>query len=151
MQLKITIDQPTLFAEAKMLSSFEGKHEYNEKGDSLYDVIKVLEQDRPLFERYSGEAIKNLTKVLREFVAEVSANVITCVMPKSFNPAFENDVSEAARDYIVNFSFFLYLKMRNEARAKDYLELANQDLTDIREKVYYRTKPTKKLWNGTEN
>lgn len=134
-----------------MLSSFEGKHEYNENGDSLFDVIKILQQDRPLLERYIGEALKEIVGVLREFVTGVSGNVIICEMPKSFNEAFANDVKEAARGYVVNFSFFLYLKMRNEGRAKDYFELAGQDLRDMREKVYYRKKPQKKLWNGTEN
>ena len=147
MQLEIRIDHESLFALAKMLSSFEGKCEYNEAGDSMYDVIKILEQDKVLLEKYIKEGVKNVTKVLREFVVSITGNVITCDMPKSFNPAFVGDVKEAVSSYLVNYSFFLYMNMKNNTRAKDYLELASQSINDVKDKIYYRTKPMKRVWN----
>lgn len=130
-----------------MLSSFEGKYEYNEKGDCMYDVIKILEQDKSLVEKYIGEGAKNITMVLREFIISITGNVITCEMPKSFNTAFSEDVLEAVVNYVVNYSFYLYMNMKNNTRAKDYFELAINNLKDIKDKVYYRIKPVKKVWN----
>ncbi|MEG2151417.1 MAG: hypothetical protein RRY36_09385 [Bacteroidaceae bacterium] len=141
----INIDRTSLFTSIVSLSSFVAKVEYNKEGQSLYDVIKIKEQDRFLIEQHIEQSVLNLTTRLKEFVSNSTNTSITCNFPVSFNTTMVDKVQDAATKYIVNQAFSKWLKLTIPDRVKEYEDIAEQSLTDMMMMIYYRQSPKKRI------
>jgi len=58
-----------IMEQCVMLSQFEGRDYYSEDGESLYHVVKITEQDRPLVLGYIQEGAHRLEDMLERMIS----------------------------------------------------------------------------------
>ena len=68
---------------------------------------------------------------------------ITLLMPSNYNVATRTELTASAHQYIVNTAMFDWLQNISKDDAKDYLQLAQNNLQNILSALYKRLRPTR--------
>lgn len=79
----------------------------------------------------------NNTTVTTEKTLDITLN-----MPTNFNAAAITAIAAACHAYIVDMSVAEWLIITDKADAKDYADMAENDLQNLREAINKRTRPT---------
>lgn len=64
-------------------------------------------------------------------------------LPSNYNHAADDDVAQAAHNYIVNYAIFDWFRIVDKDDAKDYLDLSEANILQIREAINKRIRPTR--------
>lgn len=64
-------------------------------------------------------------------------------LPSNYNHAADDDVAQAVHNYIVNYAIFDWFRIVDKEDAKDYLDLSEANILQIREAINKRIRPTR--------
>lgn len=148
--MEITINTTSLRKEIEMISSFVGRTSVDNEGKSLYDKIKIKEQDYSLIDKFIESSIEKLISSLSEFFdtkEESSGNmVIYLSVPDSFNDSYEHPIEAHSASFIKNTVMFEWLLINYEEASSGYIAKAQDDIKEVRKLFYKRTQPIKRIW-----
>ena len=155
----ITLYESELIYEVQNKTSLTGKSRDDGKNFEQVSHMKASEDDesRNQILRSIGNAAALLKTKLDEYVTSsaTSANnaqltgaagetiVFNLSMPENYNLAMNEAVTAGMHQYIVNRCMVDWFVMTNKADAKEYAELAAQNIIDIREAINKRVRPTR--------
>ena len=76
-------------------------------------------------------------------ISDSSDLTVTLVLPSNYNQATADAVATACHQYIVNTAIAEWFTITNKADAADYLTLAGANITQVREAISKRVRPTR--------
>ena len=109
--------------------------------------------------RSFGNAFNQLKVRLSEYInaADTTANdiqitsntdlTVTLSLPSNFNQATATAIATAMHQYLINTAIAEWFQITNKTDSADYLTLAGANITQIREAVSKRSRPTRTIPN----
>lgn len=143
----LTIKKNDIYEEVAKTTAYIGKNTTVEDGKSAFDQIFVTEADLAMIERFFNESLDALRNVLKRFVTGGSGvdGTITweLEMPSRFDDNLLSSINSSANSFLVNSIIGKWCEITANDKVKEYADNAAALLLDIKEKVFYKKKPTR--------
>lgn len=143
----LTIKKNDIYEEVAKTTAYIGKKATVEDGKSAFDQIFVTEADLAMIERFFNESLDALRNVLKRFISGGSGVDGTISwnldMPSRFDDNLLSSINSSANSFIVNSIIGKWCEITANDKVKEYADNAAALLLDIKEKAFYKKKPTR--------
>ncbi len=159
--LTITLKMSELLYEVRNKTWLTGQSRQN--GQNFEEVANMQNNEDEEHEnqilRSFGNAFNQLKVRLSEYIvaSDTTANdiqidkssdlTITLSLPSNYNQATATSVATSMHQYLVNTAIAEWFQITNKTDSSDYLTLAGANITQIREAVSKRNRPTRTIPN----
>ena len=143
--------------EVARTTAYEGKKASDE---GAYERIFTTEEDRSMLQRFWDEAASSMTESLKRFVTSVDdsytesgpdgakaaplpAYVANLALSSSYDTALTSSVEKSLFSYFVNAIVSKWNNFVKKDGVQRYEEEANNNMTDILSKLFYKKRPTR--------
>lgn len=141
--------------EVARTTAYEGKKSSDE---GAYERIFTTEEDRSMLQRFWDEAASSMTESLKRFVTSVDdsyttndgdtsetfpAYVANLSVSSSYDTALTSSVEKSLFSYFVNAIVSKWNNFVKKDGVQRYEEEANNNMTDILSKLFYKKRPTR--------
>ena len=153
--MDITVSKNKVYNEVAKTTSYTGAKKM--AGDeSAYERIFTTDEDQLMLERFWMECCNEATNEFRPFIVSVTEQndsetislennyTATLSMPSAFDENLVTSMQNSLFSFFVNSISGKWYKMTNKEEYDSYLKDAHTNLMDVRSKLYYRKKPTRK-------
>ena len=143
----LTIKKNDIYEEVAKTTAYIGKKATVEDGKSAFDQIFVTEADLAMIERFFNESLDALRNVLKRFIS-VGSGVDGTInwgleMPSRFDGNLLDSINSSANSFLVNRIIGKWCEIAANDKAKEYSDNAAALLLDIKDKAFYKKKPTR--------
>lgn len=143
----LTIKRNDIYEEVAKTTAYIGKKTILEDGKSAFDQIFVTEADLAIIERFFNESLDALINVLKRFISGGSGAEGTITwqleMPSRFDDNLLSSINSSANSFMVNSIIGKWCEITANDKVKEYADNAAALLLDIKEKVFFKKKPTR--------
>lgn len=143
----LTIKKNDIYEEVAKTTAYIGKKTTVEDGKSAFDQIFVTEADLVMIERFFKESLDALRNVLKRFISGGSGVDGTInwelEMPSRFDGNLLCSINSSANSFLVNSIIGKWCEIAANDKAKEYADNAAALLLDIKDKAFYKKKPTR--------
>ena len=143
----LTIRKNDIYEEVAKTTAYIGKMTTVEDGKSAFDQIFVTEADLTMIERFFNESLDALRNVLKRFISGGSGADGTISwnldMPSRFDDNLLSSINSSANSFMVNSIIGKWCEITANDKVKEYADNAAALLLDIKEKAFYKKKPTR--------
>lgn len=146
MSVTVSITRTQVVSEVAKTTAYEGAH------SGAFDNVYAKSEDKEMLDRYWIEACTMATEVMKEFITSMTAPspatpnsdyTVTLTMPANFDTNMQNAITNAAYQHFCNYIVGKWLAMIGIEKASAYLASSSNDLAELKNKIYYRIKPTR--------
>jgi hypothetical protein len=137
------IDRANILNDLTMLSSMIGRDCYDGEGNSLYDVIKITEQDVDFLNNSLDDCLTILKGIVKEYYIGMTSDSIRLAMPVEFSDGLYKQFIHSANDMLKNYVMWQWLLHTEVAQSKAavYQAKYEQDIHNVTNSLYMRVKP----------
>ena len=143
----LTIKKNDIYEEVAKTTAYIGKKTTVEDGKSAFDQIFVTEADLVMIERFFNESLDALRNVLNRFISGGSGADGTISweldVPSRFDDNLLSSINSSANSFMVNSIIGKWCEITANDKVKEYADNAAALLLDIKEKAFYKKKPTR--------
>lgn len=143
----LTIKKNDIYEEVAKTTAYIGKKATVEDGKSAFDQIFVTEADLAMIERFFNESLDALRNVLKRFISGGSGvdGTITweLEMPSRFDGNLLSSINSSVNSFLVNSIIGKWCEIAANDKVKEYADNAAALLLDIKDKAFYKKKPTR--------
>ena len=143
----LTIKKDDIYEEVAKTTAYIGKKATVEDDKSDFDQIFVTEADLAMIERFFNESLDVLRNVLKRFISGGSGvdGTITLEleMPSRFDGNLLDSINSSANSFLVNSIIGKWCEIVANDKAKEYADNAAALLLDIKDKAFFKKKPTR--------
>ena len=143
----LTIKKNDIYEEVAKTTAYIGKKATVEDGKSAFDQIFVTEADLAMIERFFNESLDALRNVMKRFISGGSGvdGTITweLEMPSRFDGNLLSSINSSANSFLVNSIIWKWCEIAANDKVKEYADNAAALLLDIKDKAFYKKKPTR--------
>ena len=143
----LTIKKNDIYEEVAKTTAYIGKNTKLEDGKSAFDQIFVTEADLAMIERFFNESLDALRNVLKRFISGDSGvdgtNNWELEMPSRFDGNLLDSINSSANSFLVNSIIWKWCEIAANDKVKEYADNAAALLLDIKDKAFYKKKPTR--------
>ena len=143
----LTIKKNDIYEEVAKTTAYIGKKATVEDGKSAFDQIFVTEADLSMIERFFNESLDALRNVLKRFISGGSGVDGTInwelEMPSRFEGNLLDSINSSANSFLVNSIIGKWCEIVANDKAKEYADNAAALLLDIKDKAFFKKKPTR--------
>lgn len=143
----LTIKKNDIYEEVAKTTAYIGKNTKLEDGKSAFDQIFVTEADLAMIERFFNESLDALRNVLKRFISGGSGVDGTInwelEMPSRFDGNLLSSINSSANSFLVNSIIGKWCEIAANDKVKEYADNAAALLLDIKDKAFYKKKPTR--------
>ena len=143
----LTIKKNDIYEEVAKTTAYIGKNTKLEDGKSAFDQIFVTEADLAMIERFFDESLDALRNVLKRFILGDSGvdGIINWEldMPSGFDGNLLSSINSSANSFLVNSIIWKWCEIAANDKVKGYADNAAALLLDIKDKAFYKKKPTR--------
>ena len=145
--LVITIKRSDVYEEVAKTTAYIGAKNKLEDGKSAFDQVFVTDADLTMIERFFNESLDALRNVMKRFISDVSGvdGTITwqLEMPNRFDDNLLESIKSSAKSFLVNSIIGKWCEITANDKVKEYADNAAALLVDIKEKAFFKKKPTR--------
>lgn len=143
----LTIKKNDIYEEVAKTTAYIGKKATVEDGKSAFDQIFVTEADLSMIERLFNESLDALRNVLKRFISGGSGVDGTInwelEMPSRFDGNLLDSINSSANSFLVNSIIWKWCEIAANEKAKEYSDNSAALLLDIKDKAFFKKKPTR--------
>ena len=143
--MQITLNYSDLYEVVKRTLSVVAKRSVDDKGNRLFDNITLGSREESIIHDYFRTAIVALAAELRQYVTletpATGSYTINVTLYADTNPALENTIVQAVKDYAVAYAVFSWFTISAPRISEKYLADANADKEYVVYQVYHRQRP----------
>lgn len=145
--LTISIKKSDVYEEVAKTTAYIGAKNKLEDGKSAFDQVFVTDADLTMIERFFYESLDALRNVLKRFVSGGSGvdGTITwqLEMPSRFDDNLLSSINSSANSFLVNSIIGKWCEITANDKVKEYADNAAALLSDIKDKAFFKKKPTR--------
>ena len=143
----LTITKSNIYEEVAKTTAYIGAKNKLEDGKSAFDQVFVTDADLTMIERFFNESLDALRNVLKRFISGGSGvdGTITwqLEMPNRFDDNLLESINSSANSFLVNSIIGKWCGITANDKVKEYADNAAALLLDIKEKAFFKNKPTR--------
>lgn len=143
----LTIKKSDIYEEVAKTTAYIGKKTTVEDGKSAFDQIFVTEADLAMIVRFFNESLDALRNVLKRFISGglgVDGTITWNLdMPSRFDENLLSSINSSANSFMVNSIIGKWCEITANDKVKEYADNAAALLLDIKEKAFFKKKPTR--------
>lgn len=143
----LTIKKSDVYEEVAKTTAYIGAKNKLEDGKSSFDQVFVTDADLTMIERFFNESLDALRNVLKRFVSGGSGvdGTITwqLEMPSRFDDNLLSSINSSANSFLVNSIIAKWCEITANDKVKEYADNAAALLLDIKDKAFFKKKPTR--------
>ena len=143
----LTIKKSEVYEEVAKTTAYIGAKNKLEDGKSAFDQVFVTDADLTMIERFFNESMDALRNVLKRFISDVSGvdGTITwqLEMPSRFDDNLLSSINSSVNSFLVNSIIGKWCEITANDKVKEYADNAAALLLDIKEKAFFKKKPTR--------
>ena len=143
----LTITKSDVYEEVAKTTAYIGAKNKLEDGKSAFDQVFVTDADLTMIERFFNESMDALRNVLKRFISGGSGvgGTITwqLEMPSRFDDNLLESIKSSANSFLVNSIIGKWCEITANDKVKEYADNAAALLLDIKEKAFFKKKPTR--------
>lgn len=143
----LTIKKNDIYEEVAKTTAYIGNKATVEDGKSAFDQIFVTEADLSMIERFFNESLDALRNVLKRFISGGSGVDGTInwelEMPSRFDGNLLDSINSSANSFLVNSIIWKWCEIAANDKSKEYADNAAALLLEIKDKVFFKKKPTR--------
>ena len=143
----LTIEKSYVYEEVAKTTAYIGAKNKLEDGKSAFDQVFVTDADLTMIERFFNESLDALRNVLKRFISGGSGvdGTITwqLEMPSRFDDNLLESIKSSANSFLVNSIIGKWCEITANDKVKEYADNAAALLLDIKEKAFFKKKPTR--------
>lgn len=143
----LTIKKSDVYEEVAKTTAYIGAKNKLEDGKSAFDQVFVTDADLTMIERFFNESLDALRNVLKRFISGGSGvdGTITWQldMPSRFDDNLLSSINSSANSFLVNSIIGKWCEITANDKVKEYVDNAAALLLDIKDKAFFKKKPTR--------
>lgn len=143
-----TITKSEIYEEVAKTTAYIGAKNKLEDGKSAFDQVFVTDADMNMIDRFFNESLDALRNVLKRFVSGGSGVGATITwqleMPSRFDDNLLESIKSSSNSFLVNSIIGKWCEITANDKVKEYADNAAALLLDIKEKAFFKKKPTRK-------
>lgn len=143
----LTIKKSDIYEEVAKTTAYIGAKNKLEDGKSAFDQVFVTDADLTMIERFFNESLDALRNVLKRFITGGSGVEGTITwqleMPSRFNDNLLSSINSSVSSFVVNSIIGKWCEITANDKVKEYADNAAALLLDIKEKAFFKKKPTR--------
>lgn len=143
----LTITKSDIYEEVAKTTAYIGAKNKLEDGKSAFDQVFVTDADLTMIDRFLNESLDSLRNVLKRFISGVSVADVTITwqleMPSRFDDNLLESIKSSANSFLVNSIIGKWCEITANDKVKEYADNAAALLLDIKDKAFFRKKPTR--------
>ena len=143
----LTITKSDVYEEVAKTTAYIGAKNKLEDGKSAFDQVFVTDADLTMIERFFNESMDALRNVLKRFISGGSGADGTITwqleMPSRFDDNLLESIKSSAKSFLVNSIIGKWCEITANDKVKEYADNAAALLVDIKEKAFFKKKPTR--------
>ena len=143
----LTIKKSEVYEEVAKTTAYIGAKNKLEDGKSAFDQVFVTDADMTMIDRFFNESLDSLRNVLKRFISGGSGvdGTITwqLEMPSRFDDNLLESIKSSANSFLVNSIICKWCEITANDKVKEYADNAAALLLDIKEKAFFKKKPTR--------
>ena len=143
----LTIKKSDVYEEVAKTTAYIGAKNKLEDGKSAFDQVFVTDADLTMIERFFNESMDALRNVLKRFILGGSGvdGTITLQleMPSRFDDNLLESIKSSSNSFLVNSIIGKWCEITANDKVKEYADNAAALLVDIKEKAFFKKKPTR--------
>lgn len=143
----LTIKRKDIYEEVAKTTAYIGAKNKLEDGKSAFDQVFVTDADLTMIERFFNESLDALRNVLKRFISGGSGAEGTITwqleMPSRFDGNLLSSINSSSNSFMVNSIIGKWCEITANDKVKEYADNAAALLLDIKEKAFFKKKPTR--------
>lgn len=143
----LTIKKSDVYEEVAKTTAYIGAKNKLEDGKSAFDQVFVTDADLTMIERFYNESVDALRNVLKRFLTgeteEEGSTKWTLEMPSRFDDNLLSSINSSANSFLVNSIIGKWCEITANDKVKEYADNAAALLLDIKDKAFFKKKPTR--------
>lgn len=143
----LTITKSNIYEEVEKTTAYIGAKNKLEDGKSAFDQVFVTDADLTMIDRFFNESLDSLINVLKRFISGVSVADVTITwqleMPSRFDDNLLESIKSSANSFLVNSIIGKWCEITANDKVKEYADNAAALLLDIKDKAFFKKKPTR--------
>lgn len=143
----LTITKSDIYEEVAKTTAYIGAKNKLEDGKSAFDQVFVTDADLTMIDRFFNESLYSLINVLKRFISGVSVADVTITwqleMPSRFDDNLLESIKSSANSFLVNSIIGKWCEITANDKVKEYADNAAALLLDIKDKAFFKKKPTR--------
>lgn len=143
----LTITKSDIYEEVAKTTAYIGAKNKLEDGKSAFNQVFVTDADLTMIERFFNESLDALRNVLKRFISGGSGAEGTITwqleMPSRFDGNLLSSINSSANSFMVNSIIGKWCEITANDKVKGYADNAAALLLDIKEKAFFKKKPTR--------
>ena len=143
----LTIKKSDIYEEVAKTTAYIGATNKLEDGKSAFDQVFVTDADLTMIERFFNESLDALRNVLKRFISGGSGAEGTITlqleMPSRFDDNLLSSINSSVNSFMVNSIIGKWCEITANDKVKEYADNAAALLLDIKEKAFFKKKPTR--------
>jgi hypothetical protein len=143
----LTIKKSDVYEEVAKTTAYIGAKNKLEDGKSAFDQVFVTDADLTMIERFFNESLDALRNVLKRFISggsEVDGTITWQLeMPSRFDDNILSSINSSANSFLVNRIIGKWCEITANDKVKEYADNAAALLLDIKDKAFFKKKPTR--------
>lgn len=143
----LTITKSDIYEEVAKTTAYIGAKNKLEDGKSAFDQVFVTDADLKMIERFFNESLEALRNVLKRFISGCSGADGTITwqleMPSRFDDNLLESIKSSVNSFLVNSIIGKWCEITANDKVKEYADNAAALLLDIKEKAFFKKKPTR--------
>lgn len=142
--INISVIQEEVLDEVAKTTAYIGSKKVVQR-EGAYDRIFVTTEDKQMLERFYNEGCNAVTNLSRRFVTSVGEGDYTLTLSVSnrFDGTLTSSIQSSIGSFLVNYILGKWCEIVDGDSAKKYSDAAAALLQDIKEKVFFKTKPSR--------
>ena len=145
--LVITIKRSDVYEEVAKTTAYIGAKNKLGDGKSAFDQVFVTDADMTMIDRFFNESLDALRNVLKRFISVGSVVDGTITLQLEVSSRFDDNLLESikssAKSFLVNSIIGKWCEITANDKVKEYADNAAALLVDIKEKAFFKKKPTR--------
>lgn len=143
----LTITKSNIYEEVAKTTAYIGAKNKLEDGKSAFDQVFVTDADLTMIDRFFNESLDSLRNVLKRFISGVSVADVTITwqleMPSRFDDNLLESIKSSVNSFLVNSIIGKWCEITTNDKVKEYADNAAALLLDIKDKAFFKKKPTR--------
>ena len=143
----LIITKSDVYEEVAKTTAYIGAKNKLEDGKSAFDQVFVTDADLTMIERFFNESLDSLRNVLKRFISGGSGVDGTITWQLEVSSRFDDNLLESikssAKSFLVNSIIGKWCEITANDKVKEYADNAAALLLDIKEKAFFKKKPTR--------
>lgn len=143
----LTIKKSDVYEEVAKTTAYIGAKNKLEDGKSAFDQVFVTDADLTMIERFFNESLDALINLLKRFISggsEVDGTITWQLeMPSRFDDNLLSSINSSANSFLVNRIIGKWCEITANDKVKEYADNAAALLLDIKDKAFFKKKPTR--------